>query len=99
MGTPWGVCGVNQGHESKLSDLPNIGSGLAQELEMAGIDTVAALRSMGSVAAAAALKAHGFELCCSKLWALEGAIQGIRWHGLPVNDRTALWNAYQALEG
>jgi len=79
---------------SDLNLLPNIGNTLAHELMKSGIASTAQLQQAGSIQAAALLEKHGFSVCRSKLCALEGAIQGIRWHLLPADDRARLWEVY-----
>jgi DNA transformation protein len=83
---------------SKLTDLPNLGETLAGELKQAGITTPKKLRTAGSVAAARRLKESGASVCSSKLFALEGAIRGIRWHSIPPEERSALWGEYMSAE-
>ncbi len=73
-----------------LRDLPNIGKQLASELAAAGILASNQLLGIGSLGAALHLSEHGFLVCNNKLYALEGAIRGIRWHGIPVEERSAL---------
>lgn len=82
-----------------FAQLPNIGMTLARELEQSGIQSIDALVEMGSNTAALAIEAHGFDICSSKLVALEGAIQGMRWHELPEELRTRRWQAFQGPEG
>jgi len=65
-----------------LTSLPNIGKVLAEKLKIVGIDTVEKLQSIGSESAFIRLKAVDNEECINSLCALEGAIQGIRWHDL-----------------
>ncbi len=79
-----------------LRDLPNIGQQLAVELVASDIASLDALKAMGSLQAAIGLRDHGFHVCANKLYALEGAIRGIRWHGIPPAQRSALWSAFQA---
>jgi len=81
----------------KLTDLPNIGAVLAQKLVAAGIETPAELKRLGSVEALRRIREMSPERlpCMSMLCALEGAIQGIRWHGIPQNEREGLWQSYQ----
>jgi DNA transformation protein len=67
----------------KLTDLPNIGKTLAQKLELIGIHTPDDLKAMGSqnaIIKIATIENSG--VCINMLYALEGAIQGIRWHSL-----------------
>lgn len=64
----------------KLEDLPNIGSVLANLLREAGIKTQDELKTAGAIQAFIKIKAIDSDACFSKLCALEGAIEGIRWH-------------------
>ena len=82
---------------SLLRDLPNIGVVLASELTMSGITTVNQLMKEGSLKAAVCLQKHGFPVCSNKLYAIEGAICGLRWHSISTQERSALWAAFQAL--
>ena len=65
-----------------LTTLPNIGKILAGKLKIAGIETAEKLLSIGSENAFIKLKMIDNEVCINSLCALEGAIQGIRWHNL-----------------
>jgi len=66
----------------ELSKLPNIGKTLAEKLNQAGIDSAEELRSLGSEKAFIHLKTIDCNACYNMICALEGAIQGIRWHKL-----------------
>jgi DNA transformation protein len=81
---------------SELTNLPNLGKVVAEQLQRAGIEAPEALRRLGSVEAAVRLTEAGVDVCTSKLSALEGAIRGIRWHGIPQEERRRLWSAFQA---
>lgn len=74
---------------SKLSDLPNIGKELERLLSGIGINTYDQLKETGPVEICRILKLSG-EMCYSKLYALEGAIRGIRWHNLTIEEREKL---------
>lgn len=66
-----------------LTKLPNIGPVLADQLNTIGVCTEQDLKEMGSENAV--IKIVTFEhsgVCINMVYALEGAIQGIRWHGL-----------------
>ncbi len=67
---------------SKLSDLPNIGKKLEEQLNEVGIETIEQLKEVGSKQAWLDIKAIDASACINRLCALEGAIQGIRWHSL-----------------
>jgi DNA transformation protein len=73
-----------------LSQLPNIGNVLAEELKMAGISSEKELKVLGSEKAFLLIKEIDHNACLCKLYALEGAVQGIRWHGLPKNRKEEL---------
>lgn len=68
---------------SKLSDLPNIGKKLEEQLNKVGIETIEQLKEVGSKQAWLDIKVIDASACINRLCALEGAIQGIRWHSLP----------------
>ena len=75
---------------NELAQLPNIGKVLAGQLEMAGISTPAQLKSVGSEDAFTRLATLDDSACVNMLYALEGAIQGIRWHQLPSERKKEL---------
>ncbi len=65
-----------------LSQLPNIGKTLEHKLIQAGILTAEDLRNTGSESILLRIRAFDKTACFNMLCALEGAIQGIRWHDL-----------------
>ncbi len=73
-----------------LSKLPNLGKALVQKLIQADIKTSEELISLGSENAFIRLKTIDVNTCINTLYALEGAIQGIRWHDLDKNTRQEL---------
>lgn len=76
---------------SKLTDMPNIGYKLAIQLNEAGVETCEQLIELGSREAFLRLMCiDGISVCINRLYALEGAIQGIRWHYLSQDDRAKL---------
>jgi len=82
-----------------LTELPNIGKILAKKLQQINIENESDLKKMGSIDAIIALS--GLEnsgACLNMLFALEGAIQGIRWHGLDKEKKDELKALYKTLE-
>lgn len=79
----------------KLEDLPNIGIVLADLLRLAGIRTPDDLYAAGSLNAFTRIKSLDPEACFSKLCALEGAVEGIRWHNLPEDKKAVLRQIYK----
>lgn len=75
---------------SGLSKIPNIGIVMARKLEQAGIRNIDDLKSMGSEKTFLLLKAVDKDACICSLYALEGAIGGIRWHDLPKEKKQEL---------
>jgi DNA transformation protein len=67
---------------NELTQLPNIGKIVAEKLKMVGISTPAQLKAAGSEDAFTRLATIDDSACINTLYALEGAIQGIRWHSL-----------------
>lgn len=77
-----------------LSSLPNIGKTLAEKLILVGIETPSQLKSMGSENAFARLKVIDNGACINMLFALEGAVQDIRWHNLEKSRKDELREFY-----
>lgn len=73
-----------------LSNLPNIGKKLEEQLNNIGITSAEELQSIGSKEAWLKIKSIDSSACINRLYALEGAIQGIRWHSLPKSTKDDL---------
>lgn len=65
---------------NNLEELPNIGKTLAEKLKLVGIENSHDLKSVGSENAIIKIATVEKSTCINMLYALEGAIQGIRWH-------------------
>ncbi len=78
----------------ELSKLTNIGNKLEAQLMDAGITTEAELRRVGSREAWLRILASDSSACLMRLSALEGAIQGIRWHNLDEETKISLKKFY-----
>lgn len=74
----------------ELTEMPNIGRTLADKLIEAGISTPKDLINTGSENAMIKIKTIDPGACINMLFALEGAIQGIRWHNLDENRKLEL---------
>jgi len=81
----------------ELSQLPNIGKVVEEKLQRVGISTQKDLQAVGSKEAFLRLRGEDPGACINMLCALEGAIQGIRWHGLPDEKKQELKMFYQSL--
>lgn len=81
-----------------ISDLPNLGPKSQLALTSAGITGVEQLRQLGSVAAYAKVKRSGGAVSLNLLWALEGALTGIRWQEVARLNRTSLLLALEEYE-
>jgi len=79
----------------KLSDLPNIGSALEKQLMEVGITTEEELRNVGSQEAWLRILAKDPTACLNRLYALEGAIQGVRWLYLDSETKKSLKEFYR----
>ena len=71
---------------SELTTMPNIAAKLEKQLAEAGITTIDELKRIGSREAWLRISARDPSACIMRLTALEGAIQGVRWHYL--DDKT-----------
>ena len=65
-----------------LSNLPNIGKVLEEKLKEIGITNAEELKNAGAENALLRIRVIDDNACINMLCALEGAIQGIRWHDL-----------------
>ena len=81
-----------------LTDLPNIGKTLAGKLNMIGIKNEQELKQIGSEYAIIEISTiEDSGACINMLYALEGAIQGIRWHGLDKVRKQELKEFYRMI--
>ncbi len=83
---------------SALEDLPNIGKVLAGELRNALIPDPETLRNMGTEKTFIRLNCLDKNSCLSKLYAIEGAVQGIRWHKIEALRKQELKMFYYQLK-
>lgn len=83
----------------ELVKLPNIAAKLESQLIDAGIETIDELKRVGSRQAWLRILAQDPSACIMRLSALEGAIQGIRWHCLDVETKSSLKEFYYQHKG
>lgn len=79
----------------ELSKLVNIGEVVETQLNQVGIDTFAKLKEAGAKQAWLDILAIDSSACYNRLCALEGAIQGVRWHDLSQIDKNDLKDFYK----
>lgn len=79
----------------KLSDMPNIGSFLEEQLIEVGINTPSELIDIGSKNAWLKIQEIDKSACINRLLALEGAIEGIKKVQLNEDIKTNLKQFYQ----
>ena len=77
-----------------LKALPNIADKLEGQLAEVGITTPDELRRVGSREAWLRILARDPSACIMRLSALEGAIQGVRWHYLDDDTKRSLKEFY-----
>jgi DNA transformation protein len=70
-----------------LTKFSNIGPVLAVKLNRIGVMTLSQLVEIGSVDATIQIGNKDTSACINMLYALEGAIRGVRWHSIPKEDR------------
>ena len=80
-----------------IAGLPGLGPKSQTMLANAGIRSVAQLRRLGSVRAYARVKATGANASLNLLWALEGALTGLRWQVVAREHRLSLLLALESL--
>ncbi len=82
-----------------VQELPNIGKTLSKKLLKIGISSEQDLVEIGSenaIIKIATIENSG--VCLNMLYALEGAIQGIRWHGLSSFRKQELKEFFRIME-
>lgn len=82
----------------KLSEMPNIGKTLEGRLIEAGIKDSEQLKRIGSKDAFILLRNMDSGTCLNTLYALEGAIRGIRWHYLSDDIKENLRKFYDSFK-
>ncbi|NVO09455.1 MAG: TfoX/Sxy family protein [Bacteroidales bacterium] len=80
-----------------LRELPNIGAELERRLIAVDIKTAEELKKVGAVNAFMRIKAIYSDACICKFMALEGAVQGIRWHNLSIAKKEELKTLFKTL--
>ena len=80
-----------------LTELHNIGPVLADKLAAIGVETHEDLAALGSVAAVVQIEEEDLSACYNMLYAIEGAILGLRWHAISKADRAALKERFDAV--
>jgi len=83
----------------ELAKLPNIAAKLESQLADVGITTVEQLKATGSREAWLRILARDPSACIMRLSALEGAIQGMRWHHLDDGTKKSLKEFYSQHKG
>lgn len=78
----------------ELTKLPNIAEKLEGQLTEVGITTFDELKRVGSREAWLRILARDPSACIMRLSALEGAIQGVRWHHLDEETKKSLKEFY-----
>lgn len=81
----------------ELEKLPNIGPELAKRLRTAGIKSAQELRDMGASEAFVRLRMVDTESCLNSLYAIAGAIEGMRWHDLDHKLKLELKDFFDSL--
>lgn len=79
---------------SNLTDLPNIGKAVGDQLEAVGIHSPEDLAAAGSKDAWLRILAIDDSACINRLYALEGAIRGIKKSQLPSECKAELKEFY-----
>lgn len=82
----------------RLREMANIGEVVEKRLVEAGIHDPDQLRNIGSRQAFARIRRIDKGACYSMLCALEGAIQGVRWHSLSEEVKRDLKEYYDSLQ-
>lgn len=79
----------------ELSQLPNIGKTVEEQLNQVGINSVTELKSIGAKEAWLKIQKIDESACIHRLMALEGAIEGVKKTMLPDEVKADLKEFYQ----
>jgi len=79
----------------KLSELPNIGNEIEWQLNKVGITSCEQLKALGAEAAWLKIQEIDESACIHRLYALEGAICGIKKNLLPDERKAQLREFYK----
>ncbi|MCY6485524.1 TfoX/Sxy family protein [Clostridium aestuarii] len=82
----------------ELSAIPNIGKVVEQQLNEVGIKTAKQLIEIGSKQAWLKIKCIDDSACINRLYALEGAVEGIRWRNLSEKVKGELKEFYNTFK-
>ena len=83
---------------SDLTELPNIGKAVAQQLESVGIKTAADLKEAGRKEAWLRILEIDASACINRLYALEGAIRGVKKSQLSPECKADLRDFYNKMK-
>ena len=83
----------------ELTALPNIGAKLEQQLTQVGIPSVERLKQVGSRDAWLRILAVDPSACIQRLYALEGAVQGVKDQHLDSDVKASLKEFYRNHKG
>lgn len=82
---------------TKLVDMKNIGAALAQRIQEAGINSAEELAAMDVKLTFLKVMEVYPDACINHLYAIAGAIEGIRWHNLSDDTKADLKAFYNSL--
>ncbi|MEA3447702.1 MAG: TfoX/Sxy family DNA transformation protein [Bacteroidota bacterium] len=83
---------------TKLSESLNVGKVLELKLENVGINSLEELKEVGSEEAFARVKQIDKNAGRSILFAIDGAVQGVKWHKIPEDRKNKLRAYFNELE-
>lgn len=81
----------------ELSALPNISKVIEEKLNAVGISSMEQLRQQGSKEAFTKIWLKDHTACINMLMAIEGAIEGVRWHHISEEKKAELKGFYNGL--
>ncbi len=83
----------------ELSKQPNIGPVVEEQLKQVGINTLEDLKAAGSRQAWLRILAIDSSACIHRLYALEGAVRGVKKARLPEDVKAELKDFYNHVKG
>jgi len=80
---------------NNFKEVINIGNELSKRINGIGVTNLDELQKNGSKQTRINLVANNYDVCINSLYALEGAIKGIRWHHLSKEEKYELKQLFE----
>lgn len=84
--------------KDNFKDVPNLGKILISDLKQVEITTIEQLKAIGAKSVFLKLKSIDNNACINTLYALEGAVEGVRWHNISKERKIDLLDFFHSIK-